>query len=220
MLIKSKGNKDKKTWMHPSRKKILDVMHGRESGNATVGWDKVKEKKEVGDRWFDANGKEWEQHEGFKSAVTQYDEAREYLDTLNTCKSKECKTFNPKGANLRFIKQSGYCINCLVEREAKLRLAGIYDNYEYWKMNLKALGILKDDLASFEQARRDVETVPGIVNEDGTIEKWNLPSNIEQIKADMDTDIENIKKLIIEFQTAVDVDWDIIKEKYNEIFEH
>ena len=41
MLIKSKGNKDKKTWMHPSRKKILDVMHGRESGNATVGWDKV-----------------------------------------------------------------------------------------------------------------------------------------------------------------------------------
>jgi hypothetical protein len=220
MLIKSKGNKDKKAWMHPSRKKILDVMHGRDSGNATVGWDKVKEKREVGDRWFDSNGKEWEQHEGFKSAVTQHDDARTYLDTLNVCKSKECKTFNPKGANLRFIKQSGYCINCLVERESKLRLEGIYKNYEYWKMNLKALGILKDDLASFEQARRDVETVPGIVNEDGTIEKWNLPSNIEQIKADMDTDIENIKKLIIEFQTAVDVDWDIIKEKYNEIFEH
>jgi hypothetical protein len=82
MLIKSKGNKDKKTWMHPSRKKILDVMHGRESGTATVGWDKVKEKKEVGDRWFDANGKEWEQHEGFKSAVTQYDEAREYFPVV------------------------------------------------------------------------------------------------------------------------------------------
>jgi hypothetical protein len=220
MLIKSKGNKDKKAWMHPSRKKILDVMHGRDSGNATVGWDAVKEKREVGDRWFDANGKEWEQHEGFKSAVTQYDDARTYLDTLNVCKSKECKTFNPKGANLRFIKQHGYCINCLVEREAKLRVVGIYDNYEYWKMNLKALGILKDDLASFQQARRDVETVPGIVNEDGTIEKWNLPGNIEQIKADMDTDIEQIKELIIKFQTAVDADWDIIKEKYNEIFEH
>jgi len=220
MLIKSKGNKDKKPWMHPSRKKILDVMHGRDSGNATVGWDKAKEKKEVGDRWFDANGKEWEQHEGFKIAVTQYDDARTFLDTLNVCKSKECKTFNPKGANLRFIKQSGYCINCLVEREAKFKVAGLYDNYQYWKMNLKALGILKDDLASFEQARRDVETVPGIVNEDGTIEKWNLPSNIEQIKADMDSDIENIKELIIKFQTAVDEDWNIIKEKHNEIFEH
>jgi hypothetical protein len=220
MLIKSKGNKDKKTWMHPSRKKILDVMHGRESGTATVGWDKVKEKKEVGDRWFDANGKEWEQHEGFKSAVTQYDEAREYLDTLNTCKSKECKTFNPKGANLRFIKQSGYCINCLVDREAKLRAEGIYQNYEYWKMNSQALGTIKDDLARFEQARKDADTVPTIVNEDGSIEKWSIDGDIEKVKRDLDSDIAGLNELIITFQTAVDEDWEIIKEKYNEIFEH
>lgn len=220
MLIKSKGNKDKKTWMHPSRKKILDVMHGRESGTATVGWDKVKEKKEVGDRWFDANGKEWEQHEGFKSAVTQYDEAREYLDTLNTCKSKECKTFNPKGANLRFIKQSGYCINCLVDREAKLRAEGIYQNYEYWKMNSQALGTIKDDLARFEQARKDADTVPTIVNEDGSIEKWSIDGDIEKVKRDLDSDIAGLNELIITFQTAVNEDWEIIKEKYNEIFEH
>ena len=218
MLIKSKGNKDKKTWMHPSRKKILDVMHGRESGTATVGWDKVKEKKEVGDRWFDANGKEWEQHEGFKSAVTQYDEAREYLDTLNTCKSKECKTFNPKGANLRFIKQSGYCINCLVDREAKLRAEGIYQNYEYWKMNSQALGTIKDDLARFEQARKDADTVPTIVNEDGSIEKWSIDGDIEKVKRDLDSDIAGLNELIITFQAAVDEDWEIIKEKYNEIF--
>jgi hypothetical protein len=218
MLIKSKGNKDKKTWMHPSRKKILDVMHGRESGNATVGWDTVKEKREVGDTWVDANGKEWEQREGFKIAVTQYDEARAYLDTLSTCKSKECKTSNPKGANLRFIKQSGYCINCLVEREAKLRLEGIYQNYEYWKMNSKALGTIKDDLARFEQARKDADTVPTIVNEDGSIEKWSIDGDIEKVKRDLDSDITGLNELIITFQAAVDEDWEIIKEKYNEIF--
>lgn len=218
MLIKSKGNKDKKTWMHPSRKKILDVMHGRESGNATVGWDKANEKKEVGDRWFDSNGKEWEQHDGFKITVTQYDEARAYLDTLNTCKSKECKTGNPKGANLRFIKQSGYCINCLVEKEAKLKLEGIYKNYEYWKMNSKALGTIKDDLARFEQARKDADTVPTIVNEDGSIEKWSIDGDIEKVKRDLDSDIAGLNELIITFQAAVDEDWEIIKEKYNEIF--
>ena len=218
MLIKSKGNKDKKTWMHPSRKKILDVMHGRDSGNATVGWDVVKEKKEVGARWFDANGKEWEQHEGFKMAVTQYDEARAYLDILTTCKSKECKTFNPKGANLRFIKQSGYCINCLVDREAKLRAEGIYENYEYWKMNSQALGTIKDDLARFQQARKDADTVPTIVNEDGSIEKWSIDGDIEKVKRDLDSDIAGLNELIITFQAAVDEDWEIIKEKYNEIF--
>ncbi len=218
MLIKSKGNKDKKTWMHPSRKKILDVMHGRDSGNATVGWDKAKEKKEVGDRWFDVNGKEWEQHDGFKMAVTQYDEARAYLDTLSTCKSKECKTFNPKGANLKFIKQSGFCINCLVDREAKMRETGLYENYEFWKMNSNALGRIKDDLAKFEQARKDADTVPTIVNEDGSIEKWSIDGDIEKVKRDLDSDIEGLNELIITFQAAVDEDWEIIKEKYNEIF--
>ena len=218
MLIKSKGNKDKKTWMHPSRKKILDVMHGRDSGNATIGWDVVKEKREVGDTWIDVNGKEWEQREGFKIAVTQYDEARAYLDTLTTCKSKECKTSNPKGANLRFIKQSGYCINCLVEREAKLRLDGVYQNYEYWKMNSNALGRIKDDLARFEQARKDADTVPTIVNEDGSIEKWSIDGDIEKVKRDLDSDIAGLNELIITFQTAINEDWEIIKEKYNEIF--
>ena len=220
MLIKSKGNKDKKTWMHPSRKKILDVMHGRDSGNATVGWDKAKEKREVGDTWIDANGKEWEQHEGFKMAVTQYDEARAYLDSLTTCKSKECKTNNPKGANLRFIKQSGFCINCLVDREAIMRETGLYENYEFWKMNSNALGRIKDDLASFEQARKDADTVPTIVNEDGSIEKWSIDGDIEKVKRDLDSDIVGLKELIIKFQAAVDEDWEIIKEKYNEIFEH
>jgi hypothetical protein len=220
MLIKSKDNKDKKTWMHPSRKKILDVMQGRDSGNATVGWDKAKEKKEVGDTWFDSNGKEWEQHDGFKIAVTQYDEARAYLDTLNTCKSNKCKTSNPKGANLRFIKQSGYCIDCLVEREAKLRLEGIYQNYEYWKMNSNALGMLKDELARFEQARKEADTVPTIVNSDGSIEKWSIDGDIEKVKKDLDLDIINLNELITKFQTTVNEDWEIIKEKYNEIFEH
>ena len=218
MLIKSKGNKDKKTWMHPSRKKILDVMHGRDSGNATIGWDVVKEKREVGDTWIDVNGKEWEQREGFKIAVTQYDEARAYLDTLTTCKSKECKTSNPKGANLRFIKQSGYCINCLVEREAKLRVDGVYQNYEYWKMNSNALGRIKDDLARFEQARKDADTVPTIVNEDGSIEKWSIDGDIEKVKRDLDSDIAGLNELIITFQTAINEDWEIIKETYNEIF--
>jgi Rad3-related DNA helicase len=38
----------------------------------------------------------------------------------------------------------------LVDREAKLRAEGIYENYEYWKMNSQALGTIKDDLARFQ----------------------------------------------------------------------
>ena len=92
MLIKSKGNKDKKTWMHPSRKKILDVMHGRDNGNAVLGWEATKAERKVGDRWVDKDGKEWEQHEGFKASVTQFDDARNYMSTLVNCKANDCYT--------------------------------------------------------------------------------------------------------------------------------
>jgi hypothetical protein len=220
MLIKSKGNKDKKAWMHPSRKKILDVMHGRDNGNAVVGWEAEKTERKVGDKWVDKDGKEWEQHEGFIARVTQMDDARNYISKLVTCKADDCKTTDMSRIHKKFIKQTGFCLNCLVVREAKMRESGVFQHYEWWKMNSQTLGKLKDDLARFEQARRDADTVPAIVNEDGTIEKWNLPDNIEQIRADMDTDIENIKELITKFQTAVDEDWEIIKEKHNEIFEH
>lgn len=218
MIIKSKGNKDKKTWIHPSRKKILDTMKGIDSGNATLGWEAQKTKREVGDRWTDANGKEWEQHEGFIAAVTQMDDVRGYLDELNTCKSKECKTFKVTAAHKKMIKTTGYCIDCLVEREGKMRIAGLYDNYEYWKLNSNALGKFKDDLKEFEQARKDADTIPSFVNADGSIEKWSFDGDMEKVKRDLDSDIAGLKELIIKFQAAVDEDWDIIKEKYNEIF--
>ena len=41
---------------------------------------------------------------------------------------------------------------------------------------------------------------------------------MEKVKRDLDSDIAGLKELIIKFQAAVDEDWDIIKEKYNEIF--
>ena len=94
----------------------------------------------------------------------------------------------------------------------------LYKPYENWKINSKALATFKDDLAKFEQARKDADTVPTIVNEDGSIEKWSIDGDIEKVKRDLDSDIAGLNELIITFQAAVDEDWEIIKEKYNEIF--
>ena len=219
MLIKSKGNKDKKTWIHPSRRKVLDVMNGTYT-KSTFGYEgEVKKKREIGERWTDGDGKEWEQREGFIVSVTKYDEAREFLDKISTCKGNDCDLIGrAKGANLRFIRQTGFCINCLVKREAKMREVGLYENYEYWKMNSVGLGKLKDEKARFEQALKDLDTLPQFVNEDGSIEKWEFNENTTKIRKDLEQDITDISEIINKFQTAVDEDWEIIKEKYNEIF--
>lgn len=220
MLIKSKGNKDKKTWIHPSRKKVLDVLYGNDTTKNTFGYEgEVKKKREVGERWTDADGKEWEQKEGYIISVSKYDDIRQYIDSLSNCKAKDCELIGrAKGANLRFIRQTGFCINCLVKREGKMRDAGLYTNYENWKINAKILSKLKEDLEKFKQARIDADKVLEFVNEDGSIEKWAQPENIEKVKKDIEEDILNIEKLITDFQIAVDEDWEIIKEKYNEIF--
>ena len=58
--------------IHKSRKKIIDTVYGRTSNTKdTFCWTPDAEKKrEVGERWTDANGKEWEQKEGYKISVS------------------------------------------------------------------------------------------------------------------------------------------------------
>ena len=221
MLIKSKGNKDKKTWVHPSRKKILDTLYGRDTTKNTFGWtpEGGKTKREVGDRWTDVDGKEWEQKEGYIISVSKLDDVREYIDSLSTCKNKKCQTINPKGINLKFIRQTGYCINCMAEKEHNFRVKNLFNEYETWKMNTKLIGELKDNLPKYEQALRDADIIPSFVQEDGTIEKWSFDGDLEKIKNDIKEDIEKTKQLITETQSKIDIGWEKIKEVYNETFE-
>ena len=66
--------------IHKSRKKIIDTVFGREDNTQRVfGFEKEGEKKrEVGERWVDENGKEWEQKDGYKSVVSKFEDLREY----------------------------------------------------------------------------------------------------------------------------------------------
>jgi hypothetical protein len=220
MLIKSKGNKDKKPWMHPSRKKILDVMNGRDNGNATVGWTGgPKEKREVGDTWIDADGKEWEQHDGFISRVTQMDSVRNYIQSLDQCKNEKCETGKLSGNNLIYARKTGYCINCLAEKEHQFRVKGLWNDYETWKMTANQLAYVKDMLARFIQARRDVETQPQFIQADGSIEKWSFDGDIEQVKKNIEADIEEAVSEIEKLETETKTNFEKIKQVYNEIFE-
>ncbi len=72
---------EKSKGMHKSRKLIIDTVFGREDNTQRVfGYEKEAEKKrEVGERWVDSEGKEWEQKEGYITNITKMDDVREYL---------------------------------------------------------------------------------------------------------------------------------------------
>ena len=72
-MAKRKSWDEKNKYIHPSRKKIIDTVFGREDNTQRVfGFEgEADKKREVGERWVDENGKEWEQKEDDPGGVIE-----------------------------------------------------------------------------------------------------------------------------------------------------
>jgi hypothetical protein len=199
-MAKRKSFDEKSKGMHKSRKLIIDTVFGRQDNTQRVfGYDgEVKEKREVGEKWTDADGKEWEQQEGFVSAVTQMDDIREYLDKLNTCSNGDCLTTKPSMADKRLIRKTGLCIVCLAKQETELKMDGTYPFYEDYKITLNKLGFVRDIKAQYEEALLGIKQQIEQVTEDGRVEKWTWDVDIEKVKADLRQDIDGAYNAIEE----------------------
>jgi hypothetical protein len=199
-MAKRKSFDEKSKGMHKSRKLIIDTVFGREDNTQRVfGYEgEVSQKREVGERWTDKEGKEWEQQEGFVSAVTQMDDIRKYLDKLNTCSNADCPTTKPSMTDKRLIRKTGLCIVCLAKQERELKLDGTYTFYEDYKITLNKLGFVRDTKAQYEEALLGIKQQIEQVTEDGRVEKWTWDIDIEKVKADLRQDIDGAYNAIEE----------------------
>jgi len=187
-----------KKFMHPTRRKLVDmVMHGaeyeKESFISFSGADKEKVKRKVGEKWKDENGKSWEQLEAGKIETSDLGdtmaEVRAYLDRLNSCKSDSCKTIKLGRVDKKLISKTGYCTDCLAKRETQIKADGLWKEYEEYKIYSNMIGYGTDVLAQFRQALADCKQEYEMVNEDGTIEKWRMERDVEEMKAEISSDI-------------------------------
>ena len=199
-MAKRKSFDEKSKGMHKSRKLIIDTVFGREDNTQRVfGYEgEVSQKREVGERWTDKEGKEWEQQEGFVSAVTQMDDIRRYLDKLNTCNNPDCPTTKPSMTDKRLIRKTGLCIVCLAKQERELKLDGTYTFYEDYKITLNKLGFVRDIKAQYEEALLGIKQQIEQVTEDGRVEKWTWDIDIEKVKSDLRKDIDGAYNAIEE----------------------
>lgn len=221
-MAKRKSFDEKNKHIHKSRQKIIDTVYGRASNTKdTFGWTPESEpqiKREVGERWVDADGKEWEQKEGFKISVSKYDDIRQYIDSLSTCKANDCNTIKLSSKDLMMIRRNGFCINCLTKRESLIMLKGKWDAYEKWKIASNEIGYFNEVQSKLEQAYKDAKQTTEIVNEDGTFEKWNFNGNIEELKQSILSDIESLGELLSNLRKVRDESWESIKELYVPLF--
>ena len=196
-----------KKFMHPTRRKLVDmVMHGaeyeKESFISFSGADKKKIKREVGDKWTDDNGKSYEQLEAGKIETSELSdtmaEVRAYLDKLNTCKSETCKTIKVGRVDKKLISKTGYCLHCLTIRESQIKVDGLWEAYEDYKMYSNMIAHGKDVISQFQQAYTDAKQTYEVVQEDGKIETWSMERDVNELKAEIMTDIINFEKEIEE----------------------
>jgi hypothetical protein len=199
-MAKRKSFDEKSKGMHKSRKLIIDTVFGREDNTQRVfGYDgEVKEKREVGETWVDKDGKEWEQQDGFVSAVSQMDDIRQYLDKLNTCSNTECQTTKPSMIDKRLIRKTGMCTTCLAKFETGLRVDGTFPFYEDYKITLNKLAFVRDTKAQYEEALLGIKQQIEQITEDGRVEKWTWDVDIEKVKTDLRKDIDGAYNAIEE----------------------
>ena len=194
----------KKKYMHPTRRKLMEMVQtGEYDKNTTIGYTKAEEKREVGDVWEDEHNR-YEKKEGYilKTGKNSeaFDEIRKYIQEKNTCKNSECKTIKVTDKDKKFISKGGYCMNCTVDMEHELRVKGVFKEYETYKVTTRMIIYGKQKLEELKQSLSDVQPFYEYVNEDGSTEKWELPTTVDEVKKEIQELIDNGEKELEEIE--------------------
>jgi hypothetical protein len=215
------ANEFKKKFMHPTRRKLVDmVLHGTEYDTDTkLGYDSGEgsKKREIGEVWTDINGVTWEQRS--YGRVQQSDlsetmsEVRRWLQEQKECKNERCEKTKFGYTDKQLIKKTGYCVDCLVDREAVIKTDGLWVEYSQYRMAQNMISHGNEVLLQLNQALKDVKAEYEIVNEDGSIEKWKMEKGVDELKDEIKSDITKINDELKDIISIRDTAWEKLKDK-------
>lgn len=197
-MAKRKTFEEKNKFIHPTRKKIIDTVFGREDNSQRVhGYEADEPKKRnIGETWTDADGTTWEQKDGYKSTVNKMDDVRKYLDSLTTCSSENCQTKIYSNVDKKLIRKTKMCLDCLQKFELGLKTDGTYPFYQDYKVTRNKLAYAKELKQRYESALNDISNKLEFVNENGVIENWKWEVDVDKVREDMLSDIQSVTEAI------------------------
>ena len=212
------GKEFKKKYMHPTRRKLLDMVHtGEYDKNTTIGYDKVEQTRKVGDIWEDEHHK-YEKKDGYILKTGKNSEAlqeiRKYIEEKSKCKNKNCQTIKITQKDKQFIKQNGYCMNCTIDNEHKIRVEGLWQEYQNYKIWSRMIILGKIKLDSYRQSLDEVREEYETIGSDGKVtETWKLPKPVEEVKAEIQELIEFGENEIKELEEKKENAFELLREK-------
>ena len=211
------GKEFKKKYMHPTRRKLVDMIHtGQYDKNTTIGYDKVEQTRKVGDVWEDEHHK-YEKKEGFIVKTGKNSEAlqeiRKYIEEKSKCKNSECETIKITKKDKKFIEKGGYCMECTIDREHEIKTAGVWEEYQNYKVWTRMIIFGKTKLESYEQSLSELKEEYEMMGSDGKItETWRLPKPIEEVRNEIRELIDYGQKEIEELEEKRNLAFEKLRE--------
>ena len=217
-------------YMHPTRRKLVDMVlsGGEYDKNAQISFstsDKEEIKREVGEKWTDEHGNEWEQLSGGTKIKTSrltdtMKDIRKWLNEQKECKNKSCNKPKFGPTDKKLIKKTGFCSDCLADKEAQIRYDGLFTEYANYRVSQNKIAYAKDVLEKLNDALVNVKNKIEYVNEDGTTESWTIDRDINELRAEIQADIDRVKdeiKVVVDLRNECweklkDKNYDLIKE--------
>ena len=151
-----------------------------------VGYSKAQIAYKEGDVW-EESGRNWTIKDGIRQNITKLDSAKKALQIPLAC--PKCKGTMNYYLSQKMYKIHKMCFDCVIDYEAELRKAGLYESYEKNMMQ----GSLKAFAKDVEQWVLDsLETTNTFVTEQGDVEDWN--SNDSKFKEQMTANLQEYLK--------------------------
>ena len=102
--------------MGKNLQKVQDMLDGNHKNKIQVGYSSQEEKKEVGDKWTDSDGNEWEQKDGYRTKNTREGQHHSWDNKCSGCKKLIVKKWD-KDTH----KADGRCYHCQLNYEMDLK---------------------------------------------------------------------------------------------------
>jgi hypothetical protein len=219
------GKQFEKKFMHPTRRKLVDMIHTGEyekSTQVSFSDNKVEVKRNVGDVWEDKDGNLWEQKDWGKIKKSKISDTlsqvRQYLQEISNCTASECDVKGKySNTDKKLISKTGFCAGCLARQEQQIQIDGLWEEYAKYRIfsNMAAYGT--EVLQQLNQALQDVTNIHEFINDDGSIEVWKDNSDTELLRSQIETDIENAKKELLEVIENRNSAYELLKDKNYEL---
>lgn len=198
----------KKDLMHKTRRELVDYVFRGEEPSKSFGYEKSNPhiKRKVGEKWED-DTYQYEQKEGYVLKTGKNHEVfqsiREFLREKENCSNPSCQK-QKYGANDKIlIRESGYCIDCNLEMDSEAKKLNVFDEYKNFRIFGRAISQTKEVKQQIEDGIKELKPFYEQVLEDGRIEVWHLPKPMEEMKADMELEIQNIEKGLAELEEDI-----------------